>query len=594
MTKRILPLPTLPRLHRICTAVPCLLIGLGLPLAGAEPARSSVGGAAAAAEQTEKEAMEAQARTFLKTYTEELAELEIRANLAEWQAANSGREEDFAAAATATLAVRKYHSDPAAYQRVRQLRAAASGLGEVERRSLELAELAYRRNQLPADLLERMVSLSKEIERLFGTFRAEVDGQRLSNNDLLERLGRETDSGRRQKLWEGLKQVGPVVAGKLVELAELRNQAAGQLGFANFWDMQIRLQEHDPAQLLAIFEELERLTRPAFAAMKTELDAELARRFGVPPAEMLPWHYDNPFFQAAPPSDEVDLDEFYAQLRKEDIVRIARDFYQQVGLPADDILGRSDLYEREGKDQHAFCTSINRAGDVRTLCNIKPTAEWMDTALHELGHAVYDVGIDRGLPYNVREPAHAFTTEGVAMLFGALAKTPAWMTRYAGVDQARVDQVAAAIREQRRREQLIFARWTLVMLHFEKALYENPRQDLNRLWWDDVERYQLLRRPPGRNQPDWASKPHFTIAPVYYHNYLLGELFAAQLRHRLARAGDPPVSSTELNLAQPRQVGDYLRQHVFAPGSTWAWPEFVRRATGEPLTAKYFAAEVTR
>jgi hypothetical protein len=52
-------------------------------------------------------------------------------------------------------------------------------------------------------LLERMVSLSKEIERLFGTFRAEVDGQRLSNNDLLERWSH--DHPRRQKIWRTQK-----------------------------------------------------------------------------------------------------------------------------------------------------------------------------------------------------------------------------------------------------------------------------------------------------------------------------------------------------------------------------------------------------
>ncbi len=127
-------------------------------------------GGAAAAEREEKPEMESQARAFLKGYLEQFAQLEIRANLAEWQAANSGQEKDFAAAAEAALAVRKYHSDPAAYQRVRELRRAADGLSEVERRSLELADLAYRRNQLPPELLERMVTLSKEIERLFGTF----------------------------------------------------------------------------------------------------------------------------------------------------------------------------------------------------------------------------------------------------------------------------------------------------------------------------------------------------------------------------------------------------------------------------------------
>ena len=63
-------------------------------------------------------------------------------------------------------------------------------------------------------------------------------------------------------------------------------------------------------------------------------------------------------------------------------------FLDAVGLPIDDIIARSDLYEREGKDQHAFCISIDRASDVRTLCNIKPTAEWMDTMLHEQGHGI--------------------------------------------------------------------------------------------------------------------------------------------------------------------------------------------------------------
>ena len=228
--------------------------------------------------------------------------------------------------------------------------------------------------------------------------------------------------------------MGGVVAPRLRELAELRNQAARQLGFADYWDMQIRLQEHDPQQLLALFAELEQLTREPFTRMKANMDGQLARRFGIAPDQLMPWHYDNPFFQAAPPSDQVDLDEFFQQRSKEDIVEIARVFYRDVGLPVEEILRRSDLYEREGKDQHAFCTSIDRADDVRTLCNVKPTAEWMDTVLHELGHAVYDVGVDRNLPYNLREPAHAFTTEGVAMLFGALAKTPAWLVDYAQAD----------------------------------------------------------------------------------------------------------------------------------------------------------------
>ena len=73
-------------------------------------------------------------------------------------------------------------------------------------------------------------------------------------------LAKENDSGRRRQYWEALKQVGEAVSPKLVELAKLRNAAARQLGYENYWDMQVRLQEHDPEQFLAIFDELDELT----------------------------------------------------------------------------------------------------------------------------------------------------------------------------------------------------------------------------------------------------------------------------------------------------------------------------------------------
>ena len=238
------------------------------------------------------------------------------------------------------------------------------------------------------------------------------------------------------------------MAPQLVKLAKLRNAAARSLGFENFWDMEIRLQEHDPPHILAVFGELERLTREPFRQAKAEIDRARAARFGVLPDALWPWHYDNPFFQDAPPSDQVDLNEFYQGKTKEQIVEIARVFYRGIGLPAEEVLRHSDLFEREGKDQHAFCTSIDRSGDVRTLCNIKPTAEWMDTILHELGHAVYELGIDPALPYVQRMPAHAFTTEGVAMLCGALGKNPTWLVACAGADPQRVQQRASAILER--------------------------------------------------------------------------------------------------------------------------------------------------
>jgi peptidyl-dipeptidase A len=536
--------------------------------------------------------VQAKAKAFLDKYYEDFAKAELQQTTTQWTAENSGKKEDFDTFAAADLAVKTLHSDKARYEELKGLLAAKDKLDPLTRRSLEVADLAFKGNQLPREILEKMVGESAAIEQIFNTYRADLGGKKYSNNDLLEMIAKERKTDKRKAIWEALKQVGAEVAPRLTALAKTRNEAAKILGYADYWDMQVRLQEHDPGLLVAIFADLERVTSAPFKTMKEELDKELAERFKVKPEDMMPWHYDNPFFQAAPPSAKADLDGFYKGKDREEIVRTAKKFYEDIGLPLGDVLDRSDFYEREGKSQHAFCTAIDRKGDVRMLLNIKPTCEWMGVMLHESGHAAYAKYLDFSLPFNLRDSAHIFTTEGVAMLFEALAKNPAWLVEFAGANPARVKEQESAILEQRRREQLIFTRWTLVMFNFEKDMYANPDQDLNKLWYDYVERFQFLKRPQGRNAPDWAAKPHFTIAPVYYHNYMLGELFAAQLRTTIARQvkHDGPISA--LSYAGRKSVGEFLRKKIFEPGMTKPWPEFVTEATGQPLSPAAYAQEL--
>lgn len=536
--------------------------------------------------------LQKKAEAILDVYLAEYEKYYTEGTNSYWKAANTGKKEDFDAYAAADLAMNQMHSDPQRYKEIETLMAQKDKLKPLTARSLEVAYLNFKGNQLPKDMLEKMSKQGAEIELAFNNFRGKVDGNEYSDNQLLEMIKKTTDSARRQKIWEALKQVGEAVDEKLIQLAKIRNEAAVKLGYINYWDMQVRLQEHDPEQIISIFAELEKETDEPFKQMKSKMDAELAKRFTVGVGEMMPWHYDNPFFQAAPPSDKVDLDEFYREMKKESIVELGRKFYNDIGLPIDDIIARSDLYEREGKQQHAFCIHMDNKGDTRVLVNIKPTAEWMDTFLHEMGHAVYNKYADFKLPYNLRDAAHIFTTETSAMLFGALAKNPSWILGYTGADENRVKEMDAAILEQRRREQLIFARWSLVMLNFERALYENPERDLKTLWWDMVERYQMLTRPKDRSAADWAAKIHFTIAPVYYHNYMLGELFAAQLRSTLVKIGKHDGPAHTLDYARHKEFGEFLKEKIYQPGMKYPWPEFIKNATGENLTAKYFAAEL--
>ena len=87
----------------------------------------------------------------------------------------------------------------------------------------------------------------------------------------------------------------------------------------------------------------------------------------------------------------------------------------------------------------------------------------------------------------------------------------------------------------------------MVVVNFERLMYEDPSRDLNAAWWELVQKYQLLNKPDGREQqPDWATKYHIALAPAYYQNYLLGRMMSLQWdgwlrqtrgRHRRASGG---------------------------------------------------------
>jgi peptidyl-dipeptidase A len=133
-------------------------------------------------------------------------------------------------------------------------------------------------------------------------------------------------------------------------------------------------------------------------------------------------------------------------------------------------------------------------------------------------------------------------------------------------------------------ERIMFARWCLVMTYFERDLYSDPEADLDARWWELVERFQLVQPPPNRRAPDWAAKVHVAVAPVYYHNYLLGELLASQLEALCERdAGGVPGSAL---------AGELLRNQIFEHGASLSWDKLILQATGRPLAADDFAASL--
>lgn len=537
--------------------------------------------------ESDKKNMKKEFSKFVKEYESKVIPLEKDANLAYFTATTTGKQEEYDKSAELSIKLNKVYSNKEDFALLKKIKESNQITDPIQKRQLEVIYKAYLSNQIDEAKIEEMIKQGTAIENKFSTYRAEVNGKKLTDNEIEDILKNSTDSEVLKAAWIASKKIGNVVGDDVVKLVKLRNEAAHELGFKNFHEMSLKLSEQDPDEIEKLFDELDNLTRAKFAELKSHMDDVLAKRYNVAKDQLMPWHYQNRFFQEAPKIYNVDLDSYY---KDKDIVEITKTYYKGIGLPMDDLVAKSDLYEREGKYQHAYCTSIDRSGDVRAVMNIKPNYNWMNTSLHEFGHAIYDKYIDRTLPWQLRSPAHTFTTEAIAMIFGRFAANANWMHDVIGISESEASKIAEDGFNSLRLEQLIFSRWVQVVYRFEKSMYANPDQDLNKLWWDLVEKYQLLKRPEGRNEPDWASKIHIASYPCYYHNYLLGELLASQLYFTIGEKvlkADPAKQS----FAGKKEVGKFLDEKIFKPGNRYYWNDMIEKATGEKLTAKYYAKQ---
>ncbi|HSI98133.1 MAG TPA: M2 family metallopeptidase, partial [Gaiellaceae bacterium] len=494
----------------------------------------------------------AEARVLADAAEETLRPLSHARNLTWWDAHVEATDENARRRAQAELAYSGALADPDLFSAI----VAARGRDgdPLARRRLDVLHDATLPHQIPQSLRERMVELEASVEVRFSAHRAVVRGEEVNDNEITRILRTSDDPGERREAWEASKTVGAAVADDVRELARLRNEAARSLGRRDWFALSLETDEMDERKLAMTLAEADRVTAEPFARWKGALDERLAERFGCAAADLRPWHYADPFFQEAPREGGVDLDPLFEGA---DVVGLARRTFEALGLEVGEILGRSDLYARPAKCQHAFCIDVDRAGDVRVLANVVSNARWAETMLHELGHGVYDLGFDDALPWGLRRP-HLVTTEATAILFGGLAGRREWLERVLGVGTREAEDLEAALRSARAAELRVFTRWVLVMNGFERALYADPDADLDTTWWELAHRYQLVTPPEGRHAPDWAAKIHIAVAPVYYHTYLYGTIVASQLADALTASAGGLVDRPE--------VGRQVRERLFAPG----------------------------
>ncbi len=542
--------------------------------------------------EPEKEKLTRELKEFITEYEKKIIPLQEKYNMASYLASTTGNEKEYNTAKELSIMISLVYANKESYDLLDRIKQSKLVQDTLLARQLEVLYNLYLPYQIDENKLVEIVTLENDIRREYETFRPIINQDEVSDNKIEEVLRTSKDSVELERYWRASKKIGRLVDDKLIQLIKLRNEAAKNLNFNNYHEMMLSINGQDPAEIEKIFNHLDVLTKEPYEGIKKKIDEVLAIKYNLEVDQLKPWHYQNRYFQKAPAIFDVDFDKYY---KNKNFVALVGDYFNGIGLEITSVYENSDLFEKPGKSQLAFAMDLNRNGDVRISTSIRPTQDYMAKFLYESGFAAYLKYIDKKLPYTLRQAPQFTANDAVAIFFSNMAVNPTWLEKIIGISAEEKEKIKENALKQLQMEKFVFCRWAQVMYHFEKALYENPNQNLNNLWWDLVEKYQMIKKPSlERNEPDWATKTHIVTMPCKYHNYMLGELIASQINNYINVHVLKDEGGCETKCIDNPAIGKYMIEKLFKPGARYTLNDWLLNATGETLSPEYFTFQYVK
>ena len=145
-------------------------------------------------------AKEAELDKFITAHVEKIKPMAKEVSLASWDAAISGRPEDYDKVSELTLKVRQVYSNPQDFAFLKDAKESRKVRDAILNRQLDVLYNSYLESQIEPELLKKIVNLGTKIEKNFSTFRGTIEGKKVTGNEIKEILKTETDSGKRKQI----------------------------------------------------------------------------------------------------------------------------------------------------------------------------------------------------------------------------------------------------------------------------------------------------------------------------------------------------------------------------------------------------------
>ena len=421
------------------------------------------------------------------------------------------------------------------------------------------------------EVLKVLSDKENEIAQKYNSYVPKIDGKETTKAEINKILETETDPLIRQKAYKANIIGGDLIANDLKDFVIKRNEYAKTKGYSNFFEYKLKeTYDVDINELQILLNDVYEKSKVLIKQELEKTQNDLSNTFGIKKEDLQSYHYgllteNNP--------EKFVNEEFKT---KEQIVEIAKKTYFNMGYDIDKLQDEGklilDLFPRKGKNTHGFCFGIDPEKDARILANLTNNSLSLETLNHELGHCVYTLNNSKDLSFFDRDEYPAMT-EAVAMMMQDLQKRENILADY--VPQNILNDYKKTFVEG----EIKFLTKALTLINFEKQMYENPEQDLAKLWKDMKVKYQM-RSEKEELDNGWATIPHFLSHPAYYQNYFRATLIKAQMYNKLV---------SELGcLTENKKTAQYLKENLLKFGKSKEENELIENLTGKKLLVDDF------
>jgi peptidyl-dipeptidase A len=422
----------------------------------------------------------------------------------------------------------------------------------------------------------------------------------LGIDELDQKMAQSRDPKELAALWAGWHAVGKPMRGDYARLAELSNQGARELGFADTGALWRSQYDRTPEEFQAEIERLWTQVEPLYRELHTYVRRKLIEKYGdaahrpdgLIPGDLLGnmWaqEWGNIYDVVAPPASPLPYD-LGAILKARStggpqLVRYGEGFYKSLGFDSlpDTFWKRSMLSHPKDRDVvcHASAWDIDNQRDVRIKACFQPTADDFVTVHHELGHNYYQMAY-RDQSFFFQNGANDGFHEAIGDAI-ALNVTPDYLLKLGFIKEVPPPSADIPLLLHTALDKIAFLPFGLLIDKWRWQVYSGQvtPAHYNSAWWALREKYQGIAPPVARSEADFDPGAKYHIpSNVPYMRYFLARVYQFQFYRAMCQAAGYKGPLNRCSVYGSKQAGARLNT-MLSMGASKPWPEAMKAITG--------------